>query len=139
VKKVPEEPPVKKVSEDGEDQSLKTMSDHVKQVHDCAKLLNEFTSLAEKEVLDEPPEHESLFLLLYDHGAEKQQQRDLAKEVNVEVDAFRADGRLCVVKEVFPDVKGNVRNVEVKVMNSSFSNITVSIFQYKSAQTGLDK
>ena len=118
VKKVPEEPPVKKVSEDGEDQSLKTMSDHVKQVHDCAKLLNEFASLAEKEVLDEPPEHESLFLLLYDYGAEKQQQRDLAKEVNVEVDAFRADGRLCVVKEVFPDVKGNVRNVEVKVMNS---------------------
>jgi hypothetical protein len=44
-----------------------------------------------------------------------------------------------VVKEVFPDVKGNVRNVEVKVMNSSFVNITVSIFQYKSAQTGLDK
>ena len=86
----------------------------------------------------EPPEHESLFLLLYDYGAEKQQQRDLAKEVNVEVDAFRADGRLCVVKEVFPDVKGNVRNVEVKVMNSSFVNITVSIFQYKSAQTGLD-
>ena len=33
----------------------------------------------------------------------------------------------------------NVRNVEVKVMNSSFSNITVSIFQYKSAQTGLYK
>ena len=54
----------------------------------------------------------------YDYGAEKQQQRDLAKEVNVEVDAFRADGRLCVVKEVFPDVKGNMRNVEAKVMNS---------------------
>ena len=55
------------------------------------------------------------------------------------MDAFRADGRLCVVKEVFPDVKGNMRNVEVKVMNSSFVNIMVSIFQYKSAQTGLDK
>ena len=92
VKKVPEEPPVKKVPEDGEDHSLKTMSDHVKQVHeDCAKLLNEFASLlAEKEV---PDEHESLFLLLYDYGAEMQQQRDLAK------------------------VKGNVCNVEVKVMN----------------------
>ena len=34
------------------------------------------------------------------------------------MDAFRADGRLCVVKEVFPDVKGNMRNVEAKVMNS---------------------
>ena len=62
VKKVPEEPPVKKVPEDGEDHSLKTMSDHVKQVHeDCAKLLIEFANLAEKEV---PDEHESLFLLL---------------------------------------------------------------------------
>ena len=63
VKKVPEETPVKKVPEDGEDHSLKTMSDHVKQVHeDCAKLLNKFASLlAEKEV---PDEHESLFLLL---------------------------------------------------------------------------
>ena len=34
-----------------------------------------------------------------------------------EADAFRADWRLCVVEEVYADAKGNVRNVEVKVMN----------------------
>ena len=33
-----------------------------------------------------------------------------------EADAFRADWKLCVVNEVYPDAKGNVRNVEVKVM-----------------------
>ena len=34
-----------------------------------------------------------------------------------EADAFRADWRLCMVEEVYPDTKGNVRNVEVRVMN----------------------
>ena len=34
-----------------------------------------------------------------------------------EADAFRADWRLCMVEEVYPDAKGNVRNVEVRVMN----------------------
>ena len=33
-----------------------------------------------------------------------------------EADAFRADWKLCVVNEVYPDAKGNMRNVEVKVM-----------------------
>ena len=46
-----------------------------------------------------------------------------------EVDAFRADWRLCVVKEVYPDVKGNVRNVEVKVMNKQDG-----LCRYKSGQ-----
>jgi hypothetical protein len=33
-----------------------------------------------------------------------------------ETDAFRADWKLCIVNEIYPDAKGNVRNVEVKVM-----------------------
>ena len=33
-----------------------------------------------------------------------------------DADAFRADWKLCVVNETYPDAKGNVRNVEVKVM-----------------------
>ena len=78
------------------------MSDHVKQVHeDCAKLLKEFASFAEKKVPDEPPGHESLFLLLYDYGAENQQQRNMAKDnvCNVELDVIKnnpANDGICV-------------------------------------------
>ena len=65
---------------------------------DLAKQLD---STKVKKVPDEPPVHDSLFLLLYDYGAENQQQRNMAKDnvCNVELDVIKnnpANDGICV-------------------------------------------